>query len=124
MKPEVIVITGSREWEDREPIIAALKLYPFGSVLIHGGCRGADTIGARFALAKGFKVWELPYFEDESGIEARNQSMVDVASALQIAGHPVTCHAFPLPGARGTWKAVRLMKAAHLRVIGPEGQEL
>lgn len=109
-KPTVIIVTGSREWEDREGIHQVLRPYPFGSILIHGGCRGADTIAGRFGLKKGFKVWELPYCEDEEGNECRNESMVAVAASLRDKGHPLAAHAFPLPGAIGTWKCVRLGK--------------
>jgi hypothetical protein len=119
-KPQVIVVTGSREWEDRGEIFSALKPYRFGSILIHGGCRGADTICGQAGIKLGFKVWELPYFEDEEGIEARNASMVAVASAMQSLRHPVIGEAFPLPGAIGTWKCVRLLRAAGIKVNEPK----
>lgn len=110
MRPTVILVSGSREWEDKSAIYEALKVYPFGSILIHGGCRGADVLCGRFGASKGFKVWELPYCEDEDGNEVRNESMVAVAAALRDMGHPLFAHAFPLPGSVGTPKCMRIAK--------------
>lgn len=114
-KPDIIVVTGSREWTDADQIAACLQNHPPGSILIHGGCRGADRIAEEYANFLGHKSWELPYFEYD-GREARNASMVAIGVALQRAGHRVTCYAFPLPGGRGTQKCMGLMRKAGLRI--------
>lgn len=124
MRPQVIGITGSREWNDREAIREALKPYRFGSILVHGGCRGADQIAAHEGSKKGFKLWELPYCEDEDGNECRNESMVAVVAALRSKGHPVAWHAFPLPNSRGTYKCARLVIKAGMGIVGPRGEPL
>lgn len=106
----VVVVTGSREWSDRDSIRKALSGFPFGTILIHGDCRGADTICAYEGGKKGFKLWPFPYCEDDNGQECRNESMAAVAAVLKLKGHRVVALAFPLPGAIGTWKCVKRLK--------------
>lgn len=110
MRPEVVLVTGSREWTDRNAIQDCLLNHREGTVLIHGGCRGADKLCGAVGKELGFVIWELPYFEDEQGNEARNASMVAVAAAFRARDHKVSCYAFPLPGGFGTQKTMRLMR--------------
>lgn len=117
-KPEVVLVTGSRDWQDWNEIASLLSVHPANTILIHGGCNGADRAFAYEAKKRGFVIWELPYFEDESGNEARNDSMTAVAATLKLSGHKVTCYALPMANSRGTWKAVRLMQRRGLEVFG------
>ncbi len=116
MKPEVVLVTGSRNWTEVRPIVECLAAHPKGTILIHGGCRGADKLAAAEAKQQGYIIWELPYFEDEQGKEARNASMVYVASSLREMGHKVTCYAWPLEDSVGTFKCMRQMRERALRI--------
>jgi hypothetical protein len=116
VRQEVVLVTGSRDWADATVIRECLKAHPRGTILIHGGCRGADQIAAIEGRGLGYVLWELPYFEDDSGKEARNASMVSVASALRERGHRVTCYAWPLGASYGTRKCMRQMRFAALRI--------
>ena len=121
MKPEIVVVTGSRDWTDADAIDECLDNHPEGTILLHGGCRGADAYTATSGKARKFVLWEFPYFE-ENGREARNASMVGMAAGLQIMGHRVTCYAFPLEGGRGTQKCMALMRKCGLRIANWEKQ--
>lgn len=121
--PDVVLVTGSRRFQCSDLIHERLRNHKPGTILIHGGCRGADTMCAQRAGYFDFQVWELPYFEVE-GREARNASMVAVAVALCKAGHRVTCYAFPDRDSVGTWKCVRLMQRAGFTVFGPDGKQV
>ncbi len=116
MRPGVILITGWRFWSNALLIRKALSEYPRGTIMIHGDCRGADSIAADEALKRSFCVWALPYFEAD-GQEARNASMVAVGVALQKAGHAVTVLAFPPETlSSGTRKCMRIARNAGLTV--------
>ncbi len=109
-RPDVVIVTGSREWEHRRTVASVLEPFAPGTILIHGGCRGLDQIAGTFGRRYRFTMLELPYFDDEEGREARNESMFAMAAALQSVGHRVHGFAFPLPGSIGTHKAIRIAK--------------
>ena len=122
MRPQVVLVTGSRDWSDRQAIFSCLSVHPDRSILIHGGCRGADSIAAAVAKQLAFKIWELPFFLGEDGREARNESMIAVACALRDKGHRVTSYAWPMEGSVGTLKCMRLMREAGLHIANWENQ--
>ena len=99
-----LIIAGSRSYdnqltiEDVDFFIKKFKLKP--TVVLDGGCRGPDDIGAAWAIEKGIEVLDYPAFWDKiegcktvrknkygklynymAGFE-RNQRMVDNADAL------------------------------------------
>lgn len=101
-----ILVTGSRDWTDREAIAHALldvrdqprPGVPSRMVLVHGACpTGADAIADEWATAWGWEVERHPAEWETHGRAAgpiRNQKMVDLGADV--------CLAFPLPGSRGT----------------------
>ena len=123
-----ILVTGSREWTDREVIRLAL-FYALGdrvesevSVVIHGNATGADTlvqdlVGPWAAKLKNWEVESYPARWDLYGKKAgplRNAQML-------TEGKPDICLAFPLPGSKGTWDMIRKANAAgiEVRIIPP-----
>ena len=102
-----ILVTGSREWTDPAPVLAAIERVEARStgplVLVHGAARGLDLLAAR--LVRGRPRWtEEAHPADwathgRAAGHRRNAEMVDLGAAL--------CLAFPLPGSRGTWDCVR-----------------
>lgn len=101
-----ILVTGSRDWQDRETIGHALldvrdKPRPGVAsrmVLVHGDCpTGADAIANEWAQRWGWDVEPHPADWETHGKAAgprRNQQMVDLGADI--------CLAFPLPDSRGT----------------------
>lgn len=117
------MVTGSREWTDKAAIQTALSRLGADCarcVLIHGGASGADTIAADWAKKLEWDVVAFPAREDIYGPwpacgAKRNSALV--------AARPDVCLAFPLPGSRGTWDAVRKAKSAGVRVVVYEDAE-
>jgi len=75
-----VLICGSRDWNNVELILDRLSSIPKGSTLIHGGCRGADLLGAQIGKELGLKVVCFPAEWTKNGRAAgplRNQKMID-----------------------------------------------
>jgi hypothetical protein len=99
-KVERLVITGGRDFEDRDAVFSALdavkRIHPELKVLIHGDARGADTLAKEWALERGLTPEPYPAnwdkFKKAAGF-IRNQEMID-------RGKPHAAVAFP--GESGT----------------------
>jgi ribA/ribD-fused uncharacterized protein len=106
--PQRLLITGSRDWIDEAPITAEISQLPRGSVVIHGGAKGADAIADRVARFFGFTVevyeadWER--LGKRAGI-VRNQEMLSQS-------RPTRAAAFPLPQSVGTNDMIRRCRKA------------
>lgn len=126
MTPTRILVTGSRNWTDRETLEHELAdecdSFPGPVIVVHGDCpRGADAIAARFIREWGHKYGGItaephPADWDNQGPAAgpiRNQRMVDLGAVL--------CLAFPLGESRGTYDCVRRANRAGIPVrVVPE----
>jgi len=55
-----VLVCGSRDWCNEAVVRKALTLLPVGTVIIHGGARGADTIADTIARALKFEVRVYP----------------------------------------------------------------
>ncbi len=55
-----VLVCGSRHWTDRATVKEWLAKLPRRSVIIHGGCRGADVIAGEVAVELGFGVAVFP----------------------------------------------------------------
>jgi hypothetical protein len=51
-----VLICGSRNWSNHESIERFLRDLPVGTTVIHGGCRGADSIAGDIATSLGMSV--------------------------------------------------------------------
>lgn len=118
-----VLVTGSRDWTDRQAIEDELdKLYydfPFRHLtVVHGAARGADTIAAMWAAARGSQVsaeahpaeWER--YGRAAG-HRRNAEMVALGADI--------CLAFPLGESRGTRGCIEMAKKAGIPVEVTEG---
>ena len=85
-----VLMCGSRDWIDPEPIRKAFERHQV-TVCIHGGARGADTLAGREAALRGIPVAAFRAEWERYGRGAgpiRNQRMVDEgAPELVIAFH-------------------------------------
>lgn len=125
----VILITGSRDWEDHWKIFHALEdvtkgLDPAKVLLVEGEARGADIAAGTIGLDMGFQIKGEParwrrdpvtkrLLNPEEGT-ARNLRMIKFVLAAD-ADRKI-CLAFPLPQSRGTFHCMRAAEAAGIEV--------
>ena len=86
----VVLVCGDRNWTNKDKIREVIiKHTP--SLIIHGGCRGADTLAGEVAKELGIPVKVFPAEWDKYGKAAgpiRNQKMLDEGKPdLVIAFH-------------------------------------
>lgn len=55
-----VVVCGPRVWLDQKPIQEVLRGFPEGTIVVHGGARGADIIAGFAAEILGFEVRAYP----------------------------------------------------------------
>jgi hypothetical protein len=113
-----ILITGSRNWSDRQAVWDALDLaaaeYGIDTLtVVHGGCpTGADDAATRWAFQRGVTLDVfLARWQTEGRRAAgplRNRRMVEAGADL--------CLAFPLGESRGTRGCMALATAAGIPV--------
>lgn len=83
-----VLITGSRNWTDREVIKYHLADLPADTTVIHGAARGADQLADSVARELGFEVIAVPADWTLHGRAAgpiRNQRMLEHNPDLVIA---------------------------------------
>ena len=84
---ERIIITGSRDWCDKDKVRNVLSGLPKNTLIIHGGCRGLDTIGGNIAKELGLNVYvfnaEWKKYGNGAG-PIRNQQMIDVGMPTRV----------------------------------------
>lgn len=124
MSPLRIVITGSRNWADRDAIATVLAKASahLGLVtIIQGGARGADAIAKEWATTAGMLGPEFPADWKRLGKRAgplRNEAMLKAGADIVLA--------FPI-GSRatspGTWNCIETASAMgiQVRIYGKAG---
>lgn len=86
-----ILITGSRDWEDKGAVFSALlnaAKQETDVTLVHGGASGADTIAARWGEHFGWTVEAHPADWAQYGKRAgfiRNDHMVKLGADICLA---------------------------------------
>jgi methylmalonyl-CoA mutase cobalamin-binding subunit len=114
LNPVKVLVCGDRRWTDAAAVERELKKFPPGTVVIHGGARGADTIAAQTAARLGFEVIAFPARWELYGRAAgpiRNSEMLAQDPDLVIAFHA------DLAASRGTKDVVSKARRAGVRVI-------
>lgn len=119
----IVLVCGDRDWTDEKMIEAELQKLPKGSIVVHGACRGADTIAGNIAKRLGFEVRPYPANWNEFGKRAgviRNREMLQRENPnLVIAFHK------NLDRSKGTKDMVTVAKEAGVRVkIAPQPASL
>ena len=85
-----VIIAGSRQFNDYEFLAKTVDYYLSGKeaseiVIISGHAKGADSLGEKYAMERGYKVELYPADWDIHGKAAgfiRNTKMAEVANAL------------------------------------------
>lgn len=83
-----VIVCGSRDWRDPEPIRARLRQLPPDTVIVHGACRGADLMAGFVAQRLGLRVEPVPANWRAFGMSAgpiRNRAMLRRGADLVLA---------------------------------------
>lgn len=114
----VVIVTGSREWNDRAAMSHRLFRYPPTTLFIYGGAPGADSLAHLWARTNGYPTLMEPYFSDlgKAGGSARNALLIDIGLTYMRHGYTVVVEAFPTASSRGTWDCVNKARNAGLQV--------
>ncbi len=89
-KPMKVVVCGGRGWSDRKAIFKRLFDLPSDSIVVEGGCHGADTMVREVALDLGLEVvtfWAAWKKYGKSAGHRRNIKMLNTGPGLVIAFH-------------------------------------
>jgi YspA, cpYpsA-related SLOG family len=97
-----VVICGSRNWIEEQPIRDIIVALSVGSTVIHGGASGADSITEKVAKESNIETeifnadWDVygKFAGPKRNIEMLEQNLDHV-------------YAFPLDESRGTWHTIR-----------------
>lgn len=96
-----VLVCGSRDWTNIESIRRKLSQLPTNTVIIHGGCRGADNMAGSVARQLGMEIEIYPAQWNLYGRAAgpiRNQEMLKKGKPdFLIAFH------IDIPSSKGTW---------------------
>lgn len=114
-KAGVLLVCGDRNWKDYDLIVQMLHKIPRDTVVIHGGCRGADRMAGQAAKYLGMTVkvfWADWAGEGRAAGPKRNRRMLK-------EGKPGMVWAFhnDLARSKGTKDMVELAKAAGVTVV-------
>jgi hypothetical protein len=83
-----VLVCGSRGWTDVATIARRLGELPDGSIVIHGGAKGADQLAGQAATLRGlhsavvYPMWER---YGRSAGHIRNAAMLDLEPDVVIA---------------------------------------
>ena len=107
-----VIITGSRDWQDRQAIDDALR--DVGATLVaHGDAKGADWIANEVAHSLNLDVVRFPANWNKYGKSAgprRNRLMFDMVK-------PDLVLAFPLKESVGTWDMADYAESKGCQVV-------
>lgn len=110
-----VLICGDRHWPDDAAFSIGneIAFLPKDTVIIHGGCKGADLIAAKEAHLLGYATEEHKAEWSTYGRAAgpiRNQAMLDSGVDLVIAFHP------NIQASKGTANMIKIAKEAGVEV--------
>lgn len=107
-----VLVTGSRNFTDRDLMFNELKKYTQETTIIHGGASGADSIAEEIAMSLGMDIIRVPAEWDKYGKAAgpiRNKKMLEFKPDVVIA--------FPVGKSLGTRDMMRKAEEAGVRVV-------
>jgi hypothetical protein len=93
-----IIVTGSRSWHDVGAIRHVLCDYPVGTIVLHGGAEGADTIAHVLAVELYMVPVSHPYFRERgrAGGVIRNGLLAELLNSYRTFGYQTQVEAFKL----------------------------
>lgn len=114
MNFERVLITGGRDWTNRELIRRAMIACGPGVTFAHGAAHGADNIAAEEGRSLPVLVLPYPVLSIDGPWPGAGPNR---NTRMLINFKPTLCLAFPDPNSRGTYDMVRKCKAAGVPVI-------
>jgi hypothetical protein len=119
MIKHAVIITGDRDWKDMDAVGRRMGAFPEGTLFIHGNATGADFCCDEMATRLGYPKVRMPYFSHlgRAGGPVRNQYMLEILLALQLAGVEVKVLAFHdhIEESKGTADMLRRAKKAGIK---------
>jgi len=106
-----IVVTGGRDFDDRELAISALSSLPKDTVVINGGAKGADTLCAEIAEELGMHVRTFPANWKRYGKKAG-----PIRNLQMLSSGPVDM-VLAFPGGKGTANCIAQARAKGIHVF-------
>lgn len=115
----IIMVTGGREFSDKEAVAIALEPYAnVGNILLSGGARGADALCERFWRGR-----ELPLVVMPAPWQRMGRPAGPARSHAMLAGNSIAPYAIlkpdvlvAFPGGIGTRRAVERAKKLNIPV--------
>lgn len=109
-----ILVCGARDYKNRNKIKDFLEVLPKDTIIIHGGCYGADNLAGEVAKELNLKVEvfnaEWSVYGKAAGPK-RNQKMIEEKPDLVIAFHD------DIENSKGTKDMVTRAKENNVKVI-------
>lgn len=105
-----VLVCGGRDYQDYESVRTELNKIRDVTEIIHGGARGADTLGGRWAEENNIPVHRVDALWERYGKSAgyrRNVEMLEYNPDVVLA----------FPGSKGTAMMIELAKKAGVEVI-------
>jgi hypothetical protein len=115
-----VIVTGDRNWHDRDAIGRQMGACLPGTLFIHGNAMGADNCCDEEASAMGYPRIRVPYFSHlgRAGGVVRNEYMLQILLGLQALGADIEVMAFHdnITESKGTKDMVKRAKKAGMKV--------
>ena len=129
-KRKVALVTGSRDWLDRDMIWEVLE-NELPDIIIHGACpTGADDIAGDYACDGSTNAFDIPMAAQWDSVKPRatagpirNSAMVAMLRLLRDQGHECVVLAFPIGESPGTRDCMRKAKAAGFTIFVTSGTD-
>lgn len=98
-----ILICGSRNWTDTWPIFEVIDNLSSGSILITGGCRGADLIAQELAEERKEIKHDLDIEVFYAKWDIYGKRAGPMRNLEMLEQKPDIVYAFPLDDSKGTY---------------------
>jgi hypothetical protein len=106
-----VLITGSRHWSNAEAVEKVVSALPTGSVVIHGGARGADSLADHAARCRGLEV-----ISEAANWSKYGRAAGPIRNKNLLMYGPDCVVAFLAPNSRGTANMIAQAQKAGLPV--------
>lgn len=110
-----VLVTGDRDWKDKEKIKREIEQFPIETIIIHGAARGADSLAEEVATSLGLKTIIYPALWNTYGKAAgyiRNRQMIKEHPDVQL----VLAFHSDLKNSKGTRDMVSVAKTFNIPV--------
>src|ERR1035437_9370621 len=108
-----VLVTGSRDWKDVDPIAMVINSLEPGDTLIHGAAPGADSISNKLAEdRKDIIIDPHPAEWDRYGKSAGPRRNIEMLNL-----RPDRVYAFPLSTSIGTYHTIKEAQRMDMHVI-------